>query len=189
MLMKNLSLNLNQEFQWLSSFELKAQGLKRKTGPTNNMESMENCEPILQIILKKNNQYNFLNQINILFKNPIFYEFGWDPQLSENLEQAVLQSKSSLMKLDSKNWTVLINPKKIEITKHDRKNTEILINKKDFQEYSGLKNNLSLIRLNRRIGLKGLGIINNINQSKTIAVLPDLKSFDKFTVCFENELM
>lgn len=176
--------NLKAEFNWLTAFELKAQGLTRKSALDNKTEQTN----IFQTILKKNNQYDFLNRLNKLFKNPIFYEFGWDPTLNKNLDQAIFQSKSSVMKLDKKKWTVLINLQTIEITKQDQKNVQILINKNECQEYSSIQDDISLITLNNAIGLKGLEMLNTINQSKGIAVLPDLKTFNTFTICFEETL-
>ncbi|MFH2059689.1 MAG: hypothetical protein ABIJ59_12410 [Pseudomonadota bacterium] len=179
------SVNLKLEFNWLTLFELKAQGLTRKTTLDNTTEQTN----IFQTILKKNNQYEFLNRLNTLFQNPIFYEFGWDPTLNKNLDQAIFQSKSSVMKLDKKKWTVLINLQTIEITKQDQKNVQILINKNECREYSNIQDDISLITLNNAIGLKGLEMLNNINQSKSIAALPDLKTFNTFTICFEETFL
>ncbi len=183
-LKNNLTVNLEREFSWLSLFRLQAQGLDKKLFNDKQVEKT----PIFESILRKNNQYVFLDRLDKLFKNPIFCEFGWDPKLNKNLENAIFHSKTTLMKLEKKKWLVLINPQEIEIRKESQKNQKLLINNKDFQEYRCLKDEISLITLNREIGLNGLRMLNNINRSKKIVVLPDIKTFKKFTLCFEEEL-
>ena len=51
-----------------------------------------------------------------------------------------------------------------------------------------MKDDILQIKLNREIGLNGLKMLNNINQSKKIVVLPDIKTFKKFTLYFEEVL-
>ncbi len=172
--------SLKMEFTWLADFELMAHGLTIK--PSNDSDGKQTN--LFKAILKKNQQFEFLGLLKVLIQNPIFYEFGWDPKLNENLKKAVFQSKSSLMKLSEKEWTVMISPNKIEITKRYQKNNTILINKKDFKEYSKLSKNAPIIELNNAIGLKGLIMLNNINQSKNFCVFPDLKTFQRFTLYF-----
>ena len=172
--------NLKMEFNWLSQFELMAHGLTIKPSNDNDVKQTD----IFKAILRKNQQFEFLGILKTIIQNPIFYEFGWDLKLNENLKKAVLQSKSSLMKLSEKEWTVMIDPNKIEITKPHQKNQTILINEKDFKEYNDLSNNTPILNLNNAIGLKGLIMLNNINQSKNFCVLPDLITFQRFTLYF-----
>lgn len=174
------SANLKMEFNWLSQFELMAHGLTIK--PSSDNEGL--TTNLFNVILKENHQYNFLTDLNEIIQNPIFYEFGWDPYLNENLNKAVYQFKSSYMRLSKKNWDVLINKTQIEITKRYEKNKTILINKKDLKEYNSLSDNNFMQRLGYGIGLNGLIFLNRMNQSGFLCVLPDLKEFKRFTLYF-----
>ncbi|MBU1581477.1 MAG: hypothetical protein KKE44_01880 [Proteobacteria bacterium] len=172
--------SLKTEFNWLSQFELMAHGLTAKTSNDTPGKPAD----LFFAILKKNKQFEFLDLLKSLIQNPIFYEFGWDPKLNEKLKEAIFQSKSYLMKLPEKEWAVMITQNRINITKRHQKDKEILINQKDFQEYSRLSNNDPIIQINKAIGLKGLIMLNNINQSKNFCILPDLKTFQTFTLYF-----
>ncbi len=175
---KNPAKELKAEFDWLSKLNLMAYGLKAKSSNANGVDN------IYKTVLSKNKQFDFLTALNVFIHNPIFYEFGWDTKLNINLEKAINQEKSSVMKYSKKKWTVMIHPNYIEITKQYQKDVKILINKKDVKEYSSLPKNTNIIRLSRAIGLKGLIQLNNINQSKKFCILPDLKTFKKFTLYF-----
>ncbi len=180
MLENNSPENLRVEFNWLSQFRLIAHGLKLKesgngTGPKKNL---------FKTILNKNPQFKFLDSLKSLIKNPIFYEFGWDPKLNKNLRHAVYELKPSLMKKNDKEMTVKIDSSEIELKRKGQNTKRILFNDKEFNEYNNLMNNLPIISLNKAIGLKGLILYNNINQSKNFCVLPDLKTFKQFTLYF-----
>ncbi|MCF6246097.1 MAG: hypothetical protein L3J69_01925 [Desulfobacula sp.] len=174
-------LDLSHEFLWLSQFKLKAHGLKI-TVPNKDKASQKN---LFYDIIDSNNQYKFLARLNKILKNPIFYEFGWEASLNDNLKLALFQSESSLLYLNRQKWQVLIDPKIIEITKHGQKIQKILFREKDVMEYSSLENDLSLARLNRTIGLSGLKMLNHINRTGFFAVLPELKNPDRFTIYFK----
>ncbi len=176
--------SLTTEFKWLSAFELRARGLNVQKERQHSGES----KTLLELLLLKNNQYLFLKTMDRIFQNPIFYEFGWNPRLAENIKHAIFDLESSLMKFTNKDWVVSINPRKIEIKKAYEKNVQIFINKEDYQQYERLKDEISLIKLYASIGLKGLKMLRNINKSKKIVVLPDLKTASKFTICFDETL-
>ncbi|NOX34339.1 MAG: hypothetical protein GXP56_11500 [Deltaproteobacteria bacterium] len=181
MLENNNPINLKMEFHWLSQFELKAHGLSIKQ---SNDDNGPKPTDLFKTILRQNHRFEFLNLLNSLMQNPIFFEFGWDPNLYKNLKKAIYQSKSSLMKLSKRKWTVMIDRNKIEITKQYKKNKTILINEKDFKEYSKLPDSTHILKLGAVIGLKGLIMLNNINQSKNFTALPNLETFQGFTIYF-----
>ncbi len=79
---------------------------------------------------------------------------------------------------------VQIDPQKIEIKRQDRLLQKILINQKDFEEYIHLKENPAMTALNRRLGMAGLRMVNTINKSQKIAVLPNLKNPRGFILNF-----
>lgn len=171
---------LKIEFNWLSRFELIAHGLTPKPLDDIGVQSTN----LFDALLRKNQQFDFLAQLDRLIQNPIFYEFGWDPKLNKNLITAVHQKKSSLMKLSKKNWTVMIHPHQIDITKRYQKNEKILITEKDFKEYSRLSGNIPIQKLSDALGLDGLILLNNINQSKNFCAFPDIKTCQRFTLYF-----
>ncbi|MCP3872151.1 MAG: hypothetical protein GY699_03215 [Desulfobacteraceae bacterium] len=172
--------NLIKEFDWLSQFELKAHGLTIK----QSNDSGNNQKDLFSAILRKNPQFKFLGRLRALILNPIFFEFGWDPKLNRNLRSTVHQRKTTLMKVPEKELSVIINPNKIELIKKDKERKKILFNEKDFRGYNNLSNNFPMTNLTKAMGLKGLILFNNINQSKNFCVLPDLKTFKRFTLYF-----
>ncbi len=172
---KDKSGHLGPELQWLSRFRLTARGTKSGQDTPPNL---------FKRIVSQNSAYRFLDHLDQLFENPIFFEFGWDPPLAEHLKKAVLQSKTSLLKMIKKRMVVQIDPQKIEIKRQDRMPQKILINQKDFEEYIRLQENPAMTALNRRLGMAGLRMVNTINKSPKIAVLPDLKNPQGFTLSF-----
>lgn len=179
--LKNEATNdLQYEFQWLSRFKLKARGIKPartkdKTAPPNRL---------FYRVLSKKPAYKFLQRLNKLLENPIFYEFGWNQLLSQDLKKAVFQSKTSVLKITEPRMAVQIDPQKIEITRQDRQRERILINQKDFEEYIGLEKNAGLTTISRYMDSAGLKRLNAINKSRHIAALPDLNTFREFTLYF-----
>lgn len=167
------SVHLKVEWQWLSQFGIKVQGIK----PKGNM---------FRFVLEKKPSYQFLNRLTHLFKNPIFYEFGWDEILHNKLKKARYQGKTSLMRVERKKLTVMINPNTIEITKGHQNLEKIVFNQQEFEDYGNLKNDIPLVRLNRAVGLKGLRILHTINQSDQVCTLPDLKTGRTYTVYFRE---
>lgn len=174
-------LDMSVEFQWLSRFKLRACGTSKNSMATDGQAPVSN---LFRHILVNNKPYRFLARLKKLIENPIFYEFGWDPQLNIHLKQAIFQNKTSLLKLPKRKWRVLIDPTKIEITMPGQHKVNILINQKDFDEYSGLEEDKALTALNRSINMAGLKIVNTVNQSGAFALLPDLNNFKEFTLYF-----
>lgn len=172
--------DLSHEFQWLSRFPLKAIGIR---DPESGQSSPSSS--VLNSLISQKPSYRFLGRLNKLLQNPIFYEFGWNPQFNSHLQQAVYQQKTSLLKLSQKRWVVLIEPQKIEINMKGHHKVKILINEKDFQEYQSLEKETDLIALHSSIHLEGLRMFNSINQTGSLAVAPDLKNFKRVILYFK----
>lgn len=181
MLNSGVKVNLSAELGWLKRFNIFAQPLSLKDNGDSSGKSS-----IVETLIHKNPKYAFLTRLYHLFSNPIFYEFGWDPKLNQNLTKAVTNGESSLMKLDRFDWTVIINPTKIQINKAHEKNVELLINQYDFDEYRKIENDKILKRLNKNLGLNGLRYIDTINRTGKIAVIPDLSNADTFRIFFDH---
>jgi len=122
-LKNRIKANYEMEFDWLTNFRLLAHGLTLNPGKNDKKEQTN----VYKKILLNHPEFEFLNHIIKLTQNPIFFEFGWEPELNHNIQKSVTQSESSLMKLESKGWMVMIDPQKIEITKGPQKNQTILI--------------------------------------------------------------
>lgn len=172
--------SLSKELIWLNQFKIKAQGVSLKSDAKIN----ELRPSLFQTILNKNPQYAFLNQLTRLLKNPIFIEFGWDPKLYKSLKLAIRQAKSSFMELKEKHQNVLITSEQIEISQKGKQTKHIKLTPDIINEYSSMLNNAASIKLNRAVGVDGLQIIANLNRSGEVAVLPDLKTFETFTLFF-----
>lgn len=174
-------LDLTQEFQWLSRFKLTARGLNKVKPVSGQTPSSQH---LLKRIISNEKSYRFLGRLNTLLHNPIFYEFGWNPQVNSHLHQAVYQGKTSLVKFAKKKWVVLIDPKKIEIDIKGHHKVNILINQKDFEEYQSIEKESALAALHNSIRMPGLRILNAVNQSGAIAVVPNLNNFSEFIIYF-----
>jgi len=175
---KNQQGDLKTEFKWLSAFDLRFRGI-------SNDESSLKTAPLLNVVLKTDKQYTFLKKLDALFQNPIFFEFGWNTSLAENIRQAIFDLKPSLMKFKNEDCVVNIQPRKIEIRRAHKKKVQLLINKKDFQEYDALKGQPVLLNLFSAVDLNGLKMIRNINRSDSVALLADPDTGLKFTICLD----
>lgn len=175
------ALNLEKEFEWLEPFNIKIRGLKLKSDESDKAEALPS---LFDTILNKNTPYHFLKRLPQLLENAIFINFGWDPKLYKNLKQAMHDSKSSFMELKKKRWNVLINHQQIEITQKGQNTWRIKLDETVYNEYASLLDSALLIKLSKTIGFDGLKKINTINQSKSVALLPNLKSLNAFTLFF-----
>ncbi len=179
-LVEQVSDSLSEALIWLKPFALKAQGLSLKSDDQN----AELRPPLFQTILKKNPQFGFLNRLSRLLQNPVFMEFGWDPKLYKNLKLARHHSKSSFMELKDKRQNVLIVSEQIEISQKGKKTKRIKLTQNVFDEYATLLDSAAFIKLNRAVGLDGLQMIARLNRSGKLALIPDLKTFNSFTLFF-----
>lgn len=171
---------LQEELQWLKKLQFKVQGASAGSTAKNSSSDAS----VFKTILNKNSQYRFLEFLTGLLDNPIFKEFGWDPKLYKNLKLAMQESKSSFMELKATHQNVLVTSDTIEISQKGRPTKKIRLTGSIMEEYSGMLNNAAAIKLNRAVGIDGLHKMASLNRSREIAILPDLKSFDSFTLVY-----
>lgn len=170
---------LNTELQWLLQFQIKAIGIKPSVD-----KGKRKPVHLFKYVLSKNRSHAFLSNLNALLTNPVFYEFGWDPQLPHALKKAVNEGKTSLLKLSRPRRVLFIDRKHIEITLLNQNRYHILINPDNVKQYTAIEKNEALQILNRKIRIEGIKLLNTINQSGSLAVLPDSGSFKGFTLYF-----
>ena len=175
--------DLAMEFLFFTRFELGAYGSNLTSGASDNSGGTKPPH-LFKAILNRNPEYEFVGLIDRLIQNPIFFAFGWDARLYENLENAMVNSEKSLMKSKEPERTVVIEPKKIMIKEPDKKTQTIFINESDLKMYHKISNHRRIQNLNNTIGLEGLIKMNNINQSGRFCILPDLTKPKRFAFSF-----
>ena len=92
------------------------------------------------------------------------------------------------MELKEKRQNVLITSSQSEISQKSQKTKQIKLSQTIFEEYERLIESDVSTQLCERVGIEGLKMIARLNRSGKLALLPDLDTFDTFTLFFWKKI-